>query len=200
MRFVDYAALNKPFTIFISDPSGIDPSTISVLLNRQALDSTLFSLTSIDSTLSGIVLTAYPRQRRSVDTLTIQAMDLAGNRAEKSVAYRAGERLAIKFLACHPNPFSARQDKGGSVVQPIRLAFLLTDVATHATLSIRTLSGRLVRTWELKDVIGYQEIIWDGLTQQGFRIGNGAYYVKLEVSNEYEKTSKILRIAKLEGY
>jgi hypothetical protein len=37
LSFTDYAAKDKPFSILISDPSGIDPKSVSVFLNGKAI-------------------------------------------------------------------------------------------------------------------------------------------------------------------
>ena len=80
------------------------------------------------------------------------------------------------------------------------LAYLLTDVADEVTLTIHTVSGALVRSWNFRTIIGYQEVVWDGRNQRGFRIANGTYYLKLVAKNKKRSLRKIIPIAKLEGY
>jgi flagellar hook assembly protein FlgD len=62
------------------------------------------------------------------------------------------------------------------------------------------MSGRPVRSWNFSNLIGYQEIEWDGRDRDGYRIANGTYYAKLIVKNKSKKDKKIVKIAKLEGY
>lgn len=199
--FVDYAAKNKPFNIFITDSSGILLSSIQLLLNGNPLESDYKSSSITGENLSTVVLTAYPQKMNAVDSLTIIAEDNAGNRAVKVFTYRPGENLKIKFFSCHPNPFTAKPGK------LTRFPFLLTDIATKVTLTIYTISGRKVWRWKSStELIGYQEIAWDGTTQNrrsenmGYRIANGTYYAKLVAKNKYKTVQKIIRIAKLEGY
>jgi hypothetical protein len=150
--------------------------------------------------LRTINLTAFPDAQRPIDSLTIIADDFAGNSLERTLAFMPGEDLSIRFLACHPNPFTARVNTRGETVRQVRFAFLLTDVARDVTLTIHTVSGKNIKSWKLIDLIGYQEVAWDGRDRSGHRIGNGTYYAKLIASNDRKKVKKIIRIAKLEGY
>ncbi len=199
--FLDYAAKGKPFNLFISDQSGIIPSSITVSLNNQALDTSLVSKVASQPDLKELSITAYPKKEYSIDSLSVTAQDFAGNSNTAVFAYMAGEDLTIKHFSCHPNPFSAKQDNALHTLQTIRFAFLITDVAKDASIVIYTIANRVIWKWEKTDgIIGYQEVPWDGKTSQGYRIANGTYYAKLTVKNDSKKVTSIIRIAKLEGY
>lgn len=199
LNFTDYAAKDKPFSIFISDPSGIDPQSVSVLLNGKALNPDRISSVEQSDALENLSITAYPQAQHAVDSLQISATDLAGNSATRTIAYQPGEELSIRFLACHPNPFTAQQMPNGTI-KNVRFAFLLTDVADNVTLTVYTVSGKTVQSWSFPSLIGYQEIKWNGRDRDGARIANGTYYAKLVAKNRQKKVTKIIRIAKLEGY
>jgi hypothetical protein len=199
--FLDYAAKGKPFNLFLSDASGVLPSSITVRLNNKRIDSGLVSKATPQPDLREFSMTAYPKKEYSTDSLTVSAQDLAGNAAVAVFAYMPGEDLAIKNFSCHPNPFTAKQDNNGATIQTIRFAFLLTDVAKEAKIVIYTIANRVVWTWQKTDgVIGYQEVPWNGKTSGGYRIANGTYYAKLIVKNDTKKVTSIIRIAKLEGF
>jgi hypothetical protein len=201
VMFLDYAAKGRPFNLFLSDASGVIPSSVKVVLNKRTLDSGLVSKTALQSDLREFSMTAYPKKEYAVDSLSVSAQDLAGNNATTVFAYMPGEDLAIKTFSCHPNPFTAKQDNNGATVQTIRFAFLLTDVAKEARIVIYTIANRVVWTWQKTNgIIGYQEVPWDGKTSQGQRIANGTYYAKLSVKNDSKKATSIIRIAKLEGF
>lgn len=199
LSFTDYAAKDKPFSILISDPSGIDPKSVSVFLNGKAIDSDRISSVEQSHAPENLSITAYPQAQRQIDSLQVMAMDLAGNSTTRTITYQPGEELSIKFLACHPNPFTAQQMPNGSI-RNVRFAFLLTDVADNVTLTVYTVSGKPVQSWSFPSLIGYQEIKWNGRDRDGARIANGTYYAKLVAKNRQKKVSKIIRIAKLEGY
>ncbi|MBD3344691.1 MAG: hypothetical protein GF401_06480 [Chitinivibrionales bacterium] len=198
--FLDYAAKDKPFDIFITDPSGIVPSSVEISVNSRVMDQNLISPIPESGDLETVRITAYPQKQRTTDSISIYAQDFAGNDTCAVFAYLPGENLSIKFLACHPNPFTARQNADGETAQTTRLAYLLTDVADKVNITIFTIGGKKVRTWSFEDIIGYQEVEWDGKSQHGYRIANGTYYVKLTARNDRKRVKKFLRIAKCEGY
>ena len=201
LNFLDYAAKGKPFNLFLSDASGIVPSTVKVLIDRKNLDTALVSRIPVQADMREVSCTAYPKKETNVDSLTVIAEDFAGNPAAATFAYMPGEDLTIKSFSCHPNPFTAKQDNSGKTLQTIRFAFLITDIAQSASIVVYTIGSRAVWKWQRDDgIIGYQEVPWDGKTSQGYRIANGTYYAKLSVSNSSKKASTTIRIAKLEGY
>ncbi len=201
VTFLDYAAKGKPFNLFLSDVSGVLPSSVRVLLNNKAIDSAFLSRVAPQADLRELSITAYPKKEYTIDSLTVLAQDLAGNTVSTVFAYMPGEDLAIKSFSCHPNPFTAKQNNAGATIQTIRFAFLLTDVAQQASIVIYTIANRVVWTWQqTTGVIGYQEVPWDGKTAQGYRIANGTYYAKLTVKNSSKKATSIILIAKLEGF
>lgn len=196
---IDYAAKNRPFSINIADASGVAPQSIKLRKNGILLTTANYSSADLTADLRTINLTTYPQPEHTIDSLTIYAEDLAGNQNSRTVAYLSGTDLAIKYLSCHPNPFTARKRDDGSMEQ-IRFAFLLTDIAQQVTLALYTVSSKKIKTWYLNERIGYQQVLWDGRDQDGFRIANGTYYVKLTAKNDRKSVNKTIRIAKLEGY
>lgn len=203
LNALDYAARDQPFVVQMADPSGIDPASVSLQLNRSPLAKELVSAVPLQNggaVQTVLTLTAYPPPQNAVDSLSVTAADLAGNRRTAFFAYLHGENLTVKFLTCHPNPFSLRERGVNGPPQKVRFAFLLTDNAAEATLSVHTVTGRQIWSSRHANLIGYQEIEWNGRDFQGFRIGNGTYYAKLAAKNGQKSVTKIIRIAKLEGY
>jgi hypothetical protein len=196
---LDNTAKDRPFTVFFSDPSGIVPQSISLRLNNTNIPASSYSSVPAGGDLRSITLSIYPERERQVDSLLVQCTDFAGNGAEKTFAYLPGTDLTIKSFSCHPNPFAARR-RGDGTISKVRFAFLLTDIAHSVTLSIYTVSSKKIRTWSISELIGYQQVEWDGRDQGGHRIANGTYYAKLVVKNDRKKVKKIIRIAKLEGF
>ena len=200
LTFLDYVSKDKPFNISITDQSAIVPSSITIALNGVALDSSQRSLVFAGNNYTACAITAYCLKQRAVDTLTISARDCAGNIALAKLAYLPGENFDIKFLSCHPNPFTARQNSAGQTAQSVRLAFLLSDFADEATVTVYTITGRPVKRFVLNNIIGYHELEWDGKTDNGVRIANGTYYLKLVARRERVTVNKIIPLAKIEGY
>lgn len=195
----DYTAKDQPFTLLLSDPSGVLPKSVSLYLNGKKLDVARHSVVPTSGDLRTMTLSIYPDAQHHVDSLTVRCSDFAGNTADRTFAYLPGKDLTIQSFTCHPNPFTAHV-RGDGTIQTIRFAFLLTDIAHTVTLSIFTVSGKKIRTWTLNELIGYQQIPWNGRDHEGYRIANGTYYAKLIVRNDRKKDHKIIRIAKLEGF
>jgi hypothetical protein len=197
--FLDYAAKGKPFNIMISDPSGIRMSSVQVLLNKEPMETDILSGSNKTAGETSVSLTAYPAPQKQIDTLTVTAQDYAGNTSRSVFAYMPGEDLSIRFLSCHPNPFNVKP-LGNSTYRQVRFAFLLTDIASEVNLSVYTVSGRKIWVWKNSGIIGYQEVPWNGLDREGYRIANGTYYAKLVAKSGKKSVKKTIRIAKLEGY
>jgi hypothetical protein len=200
LKFLDYAAKDKPFDILFTDPSGIDPSSVAILLNRKPLGDDRRSRIGKNGDLNNLTVTAYPAPDRPIDTLSVIASDLAGNEVRQNYAFMPGENFDIKFLSCHPNPFSLRSRGVNGVPQTVRFALLLTDKPDEIALSIYTVTGKKIATLPALPTIGYQEVPWDGRDNDGYRIANGTYYAKLTARQGNKSLKKIIRIAKLEGY
>ncbi|MFW6253337.1 MAG: C25 family cysteine peptidase [Chitinivibrionales bacterium] len=195
METVDYTPRNKPFTFIINDPSGIDKQSIILLQNKDTLETDYWNLAADENNQTSITITAIPPVIQTIDSLTVIARDLAGNRAEQTFAYLPGEKLNIKFFSCHPNPFTGKKGK------KVRFAFVLTDIAEDVSLSIFTIASKKIASFDLDPHrIGYQEIAWSGLTDNGYRIANGTYYAKLTARSGKRTVKKIIRIVKLEGF
>ncbi|KMQ51667.1 peptidase C25 [Chitinispirillum alkaliphilum] len=199
LKFLDYVAKDRPFNIIITDPSGINTSSFELFLNSKKLPKESYSEIPLQESPEHLNITIYPTPQKPIDSLMVSVDDLAGNNSEVVFAYMPGEDLKINFFSCHPNPFTARMSPDGSTVQPIRFAFLITDLS-DIELTLYTKSGRNIKSWRFNDLIGYQEIEWDGRDRHGYRIANGTYFAKLTASNTRTTTRKIIRIAKLEGY
>ncbi|MDD5673427.1 MAG: C25 family cysteine peptidase, partial [Chitinivibrionales bacterium] len=199
ITFLDYAAKNKPFNVRINDPSGVPPSSVQLALNGRSLDSAVISAPATNDALTSLVLNASLAKEHATDSLVVSAADFAGNFTRATFAYMPGEDLSIKFFACYPNPFSAPQDNSGRVLQYVRFAYLLTDQADQVTISIYTITARKIKTFNCP-LIGYQEVQWDGHTDNGFRLANGTYYAKLIAKKGKKTLTKIIKIAKLEGF
>ncbi len=199
LDIVDYAAKDKPFSIFITDPSELAPSSIQLFHNNKLLSQNNYSQISENGDLEHISITAYLVKESLLDSLTVKACDLAGNCVVRSFPYLPGQDLSIQFLSCHPNPFTAALRQDGTMTM-IRFAYMLTDAANEIQFTIYAVTGRPIRSWKFTNLIGYQEINWDGRDRDGYRIANGTYYAKLVVKNRSKKCKKIIKIAKLEGY
>jgi hypothetical protein len=177
--------------------------SVEITLNGDTLSRNRYSDIAPFSCNTHLAITAYPPSQNEYDSLTLRARDLAGNDTVATYVYKPGSDLSITFVACHPNPFTARH-RDNRVIEPIRIAYMLTDDADRVDATIYTITGTIVRRWTFRDTRmtgpGYHEIVWDGKTHYGNRLANGVYYLSLKARNSGKRAHKTLKIAKCEGY
>ena len=81
-----------------------------------------------------------------------------------------------------PNPFNPQT----------RIAFTI-GVAGRASVEVYDLRGRLVRTLLRAEVeVGPQEVIWNGLDNQGRRVSSGIYFYRLESMDAVETRKMVV--------
>lgn len=78
----------------------------------------------------------------------------------------------------YPNPFTPGSDGY------CRIRFDLTGGATTANVRIFDFGMSLVREFDANVESGANEVLWDGLSDQGTRVANGVYFYVLDVNGE----------------
>ncbi len=195
LLFTDYISIGYPVDIYIKDDAGLDVSTFEMFVNGEKPDSSRLTYAYGKGSSQIIVVNYLPKSKSGLDSMTIRIADVNGNYTEKKLAYMLGEKLEIKFLANYPNPFADKTV----------IAYTITDACSKASLEIFSIAGRLVKSWNLIDEfgqnnIGYYEVKWDGKDADGYNVANGTYYLKLKIEGERGKRKKIVPMAKLKGY
>jgi len=71
---------------------------------------------------------------------------------------------------CYPNPFNA------STVIKFKVQ------AKQAKLEIFDIAGKRVKSFNLNDVFGQGQIIWDGTNEIGQKVSSGLYFYRLTAS------------------
>jgi hypothetical protein len=193
--FTDYIPIGYPIDIYVKDEAGVDSTTFQVTVNGKRQDSSHLRYDYSGGGIQLLLGNYLPDRSHGIDSLLVKVADVNGNYSEKKLAFILGEELSIKFLANYPNPF----------LEKTQIAFTVTDVCETASIKIFSIAGRLVRSWDLidligKNIIGYQELEWDGTDNEGYTVGNGTYYVKLKVRGPGGTREKITPAVKLQGY
>ncbi|OGJ87998.1 MAG: hypothetical protein A2268_05090 [Candidatus Raymondbacteria bacterium RifOxyA12_full_50_37] len=188
LTYKNYIPIQTPIDITIRDESGVDSHTVVVFKSRgDVLSRRLYSMGYAGSV--GDVSVSFKPEHEGSDSLYVVAADINGNFSDTAAfAYQLGAELTVKFFANHPNPFGKRTV----------FAFVITDDA-DVSIRIYSIAGKLVKTFSQKNIIGYNEIEWDALDQDGRRLSNGVYYLKFTVSNSSTTIEQIHKIAKTEG-
>ena len=185
----DYVSETPTISIIVEDASGLEitQESISLELDGRKLgqqEYILFQNVNISKRLTG---TFSPQLDPGDHRFKIQAIDIHGNFAAKEINFSVAGEFSLFSIANHPNPF----------IDVTVIAFSLTDKAATVGIDVFTSSGRRIWTMELADVLGYQEVDWDGTDMDGAEVANGVYYLKFCAKRGDEKIERIEKMAKL---
>ena len=175
-RSGDYTTKSPSFAILISDDGvGIDPASIAIDVIPGAADGALH-YTAADTNLSystttrRVSFTTPTPLQRGTQRLVISLADALGNSTTASTDFVVGGGLEILDVVNFPNPF--RQDT--------RFTFVVTEAPREVRIRIYDLSGVLMRELVSTDVHeGFNEVYWDGLSDGGVTLANGAYLYEI---------------------
>jgi hypothetical protein len=184
----DYVPLHTPIDIVIRDAEGVDlaihPPELAVA--RQQPDSGNLAREPGNAFPTLARMHFVPDNKSARDSITITARDISGNTATRSLVYRMGDDLKIKDLGSYPNPFA------DSAV----FVYSLTDYCDRVDLKVYSRAGRIVRSLEQRNVVGYQEVVWDGRAESGNNVANGLYFLKVTAKAGGKESSKIFKLFK----
>jgi hypothetical protein len=108
-------------------------------------------------------------------TLNLKAWDNYNNASVHSLFLRVAQDDDMRILNVmnYPNPFATETD----------FTYELTGSAKDVYIKIYTVVGRLVRTLRnLPGLIGFNQVHWEGIDEDGDRLANGVYLYKVIVT------------------
>ncbi len=185
----DYISSSPIISATIEDESGIDLKSQppEVYLDNQIVDLADHSLWFSPQSNKMTMMRFSPTLSPGDHVIKIRAADLAGNWSEQPLNVTVSGEFALQAIANHPNPF----------VSETIIAYTLTDEAERVTLTIHTVSGRLIRRFEFANEVGYVEHIWDGCDEMGEEVANGVYYMRFVAVNGKKRIERVEKVAKL---
>jgi hypothetical protein len=182
----DYVPLRTAIDVLLRDAQGMDlalhPPTLAS--RSQTLDSSNRSIESAEGFPTLARLSFMPERRAESDSLVITASDISGNRATRTLAYRMGEKLTIRDLGSYPNPFA----------DTAVFVYSLTDYCDRVDLRVYSRAGRPVRALSQRNVVGYQEVAWDGKADDGGEVANGLYFLKITAKAGSKEASRVYKL------
>jgi len=109
-------------------------------------------------------------------TAEIKAWDNLNNSSAATVEFvvRAKNQLSLTGVMNYPNPFRNRTS----------FTFELNFDDTDVRIKIFTLSGRLIRTVEVRGNSGFNQVEWDGRDEDGDILANGVYLYKIAATQK----------------
>ncbi len=168
----EYAAAGDFLRATLADEDGILASSVEASWDGEPLP---IVYEASPSQQEGRVLVEVPACPEGAHRLTIHAADVYGNAATRSITVRTGAGFELQGFVAIPNPFA----------DETALRFILSRDASCAKATIYTVSGRLIRTVELRQPSrGMNVIPWDGRDADGDRIASGVYLVRLTVEGD----------------
>jgi len=171
----DFTSSTPTFSIQLTDAgAGLAPerSTVTIRPGTEqgpvvfTPDSAGFSYDPVTRRIN--VSMASPLQP-GLQELSVEIEDALDNRAAASLTFTIGTDLQLLDVINYPNPF----------VRETWFTFKLTGAA-EVTIRIYDLGGELMRSLTgITGQVGYNEIHWDGLSQSGLSLANGAYFYEI---------------------
>ena len=172
IRSGDYVPADTDFMITIVDSSGIDRSSVEILITSEevaqptaGVGSNLVSQVTETPTMISFRFSP-PVFEDGMHTVEIRANDRLDNGpAIKAVSFQVTSELRLENVLNYPNPMASETD----------FTFLLSR-PSEVVIRIYTIAGRLIRVIEKRSGrAGYNQIHWDGRDSQGRVIANGTY-------------------------
>lgn len=172
VRSGDYLPADTDFRITLADTSGIERSSIEVVLSSEGVTRPPAgfgsNLVSEQQELPGRTSFRYsaPLLDDGTHTLEVRGEDRLGNGpATKTLSFQVTSDLRLEQVLAYPNPMATDTD----------FTFILSR-PSEVVVKVYTVAGRLVRTLDLPvGRAGYNQLHWDGLDKQGRAIANGTY-------------------------
>ncbi len=183
---------SKPvFSILLEDDSGFDKenTAIRILLDDLELSPEKYSIFQNTQERKKLSITCIPDELESGEhRLVVEAYDINRNLGSADIDFVVNGEFQLLSIANHPNPFS----------DETTIAFHLTEMADEVKLNIYTVSGHLIRSIRLYEVMGYVEYDWDATDEEGREIANGVYYLKFIAKKAEKNIESIEKLAKLQ--
>ncbi len=172
--------VNKPeFTIVLGDEGvGVKPSTIVVEFTpgtaggplRYTIDN---DNVSYNAATRRVTVVTDQELVPGAQRVTLTVSDILGNEGSASTEFVIETGMAIRDVVNSPNPFQ----------QETYFTFTLTEEPTEVRICIFDLSGTLMRELVRRDArAGYNEVYWDGHSDNGLTLANGAYLYEIRAT------------------
>jgi hypothetical protein len=179
----------------ISDSNGINLTdspghSLLLILDQKASTTNVTSYFSYDadSFTTGTLNYQLASLSEGSHTLQLIAFDNFNRPSVASTDFmvRKSKTFTVEDFLPYPNPMS----KDGW------FTFRLSDAA-DVTIGIYTIRGRKIKTIKTTASKGYNQIPWDGRDEDGDRLGNNTYFIKITAkalsgSAKAEKTEKLI--------
>jgi hypothetical protein len=187
IRSGDYLPADTDFMISIEDSSGIDRSSVEILLTSGEIEQPVVgagsNLVSVETETPTMLSFRYapPSFEDGTHIVEIRASDRLGNGpATKTVSFQVTSELRLESVLNYPNPMASETD----------FTFVLSR-PSEVVIRVYTIAGRLIRVIEERSGrAGYNQVYWDGRDSQGRVIANGTYLYTITADDGLTRVKK----------
>ena len=190
-----YVSQDGIISFLLTDTNGIDMLehdillTLSDGLNVTEIDKEDYTISVAPGHLISVPIKYSLNLDEGDYLLTLDCLDINGNYNSKTISFQVNKGLDIINIANYPNPVTSLTEDPNNEGRT-RFTYVLTDKLDIAKgdkliLEIFTVSGRLVKTFDLSEHagIGYHEfprtaLGWDCRDDDGFYLANGVYFYR----------------------
>ena len=175
--FLEASEEDVTFVADIIDEVEISPSDIVLEeTDTGVVDPEDYTLEAIGDTLGSLSrwhrLTYVAPVRDWSYDIKLKATDANGASTTFTLHVAEGQRILVRDVANHPNPFDAETT----------IIYLLNQGGADVRIRIFTVGGRLIRV--IDDAPGdlnYNSVVWDGRDQDGDEVASGVYLYVIDV-------------------
>ena len=185
----DYIDFNPTFSFVFEDESGfnLEKQPPVITINNQVVNNDEIILSHSPGSEKVVLMRYSPQLSAGEYELKVEVTDIANNFAESNLNFNISGELELLAIANHPNPF----------IDETIIAYTLTGEADEVIIKIYTVSGRLIRTFNYYNELGYIEHVWNGRDDNDEEVANGVYYMKFIAKNREKQIERIEKMAKL---
>ena len=190
-----YVSQDGIISFLLTDTNGIDvidheiSLTLSDGLNVTEINKEDYTISLAPGHLISIPIKYSLNLDEGDYLLTLDCIDINGNYNSKTISFQVNKGLDIVNIGNYPNPVTSLTEDPNNEGRT-RFTYVLTDKldiskGDKLKLEIFTVSGRLVKTFDLSEHagIGYHELPrtalgWDCKDDDGFYLANGVYFYR----------------------
>ncbi len=167
--------------------SGIDKKSLKMIISSEGMNDIVIDWDKIsyDENTGEISYTLKGNLKSGRYTVKIEVKDKVGNEVEMTTDFTVEAILGLHNIMNIPNPMTNRTV----------FTFSLCMEA-EVRIEIYTTAGELVRVLdEIVGEMGYNEVAWDGLDEDGEEVADGVYIYRIEATGDGKTIEEIKTLA-----
>jgi hypothetical protein len=197
-------------SVVATDENGIQAEAENIVLELDSKRVLKEDFTFVDSaatpTSSGILYK--PVLSNGNHTFCISVMDNNGNQSERNcIQMTVSNEFQVRVLGEFPNPFEnemflAYDILGANSIDEVEVKFF--SASGRAIRTLKYPSSNFAQTLGLTQggtgeptSIGYHEVWWDGLDDDGSEVANGVYFYRIRIKSGDELVETLGKIARV---